>query len=153
MLVEGMPTIAKAKKAYGERFVLAYVTMWIIKLNELLNVKRQLTEVQIDQCAEMILSQYYTITVADINLIVKTALIGGYGKLYDSLSIDKILSWFDNYNSERQRIAGEMSRQEHDKIKYIEEKEETRTLDIKKMNEIKKEVELKQFKEKYKNKE
>lgn len=100
----------------------AYVKLWLIELNELLNATRPLTEAQIDETAYLILSEYNNITIADINIIFRKAKLGEYGDLYGTLSIDKILKWFGEYFNERGNVAGEMSRAEHDKIKYQEEK-------------------------------
>lgn len=116
------PSLGVLRKQYGERQMEAYIKIWLIELNELLNVARPLKEAQIDEIAYLILSEYNNITIADINIIFRKAKLGEYGELYESLSMDKILKWFSEYFNDRCNVAGEMSRTEYDKIKYQEEK-------------------------------
>lgn len=141
------PSIAMLRKQYGEQQIEAYVKLWIIQLNELLNVTRPLTEPQIDECARLILSEYWGLSIADINLVFKTAKIGGYGELYGSLSIDKILGWFGRYYDERMDTAGAMARESHEKHKYHGEKvERVKSVEVDKMKEAQKRYNLEQLK-------
>ena len=112
------PSLAKIRKQYGGKQIEAYIKIWLIELNEFINVARPLKEPQIDECARLIMSEYWGLTVADINLIFKTAKMGGYGELYSSLSINSILGWFGEYCNKRLSTAGEMSREGHDRHKY-----------------------------------
>lgn len=116
------PSIFQAKKTYGIKHIEAYIKVWLIDLNQSVNATRPLTEYQIDETAYMIVAEHYNLTIADINVIFKNAKTGKYGDLYGTISMDKILKWFEDYFNERGNIAGEMSRREHDKRKYREEK-------------------------------
>ncbi len=109
-------------KFFGEQKVGAYIKLWIINLNENLNLKRPLKEHQIDETANLIVSEFRHVTIADINLIFKTAKMGGYGEFYESLSIDKILTWFKDYFKERCEVAAAESRREAEAHKYRADK-------------------------------
>lgn len=145
------PTLGLLRKQYGERQIEAYIKLWLIELNELLNATRPLTEAQIDETAYLILSEYYNISIADINIIFRKAKLGEYGDLYGTLSIDKILKWFGDYFNERGNVAGEMSRAEHDRIKYQDEKlyGDVRNSQDKGFEEFKKQYQIDELKKKY----
>lgn len=125
------PSFALLKKKYGKEETDAYIRLWIILLNESINVKRGLTEYQIGECARIILEEFYTLTIVDINIIFKNAILGAFGPLYEALSIDKILSWFNAYYNKRLEIAEDMAMAESDKNKYYEEKGERVSTDAK----------------------
>lgn len=125
-LLAKTPIIGELAKRYGIEKIEAYIKIWIIELNEIINAKRHLTEVQIDEIAYQIVSNYRNISIADINIIFGKAKRGEYGALYETLSIDKILSWFADYFEQRQNKAGEISRRKHDNIKYVSEREDKR---------------------------
>lgn len=141
------PSLAGIRREYGEEKAEAYIKIWTIELNEVLNVTRPLTEAQIDEFASLLISEFWAVSIADLYLVFKTAKLGGYGELYGSLSIDKMLGWFRKYYDERQNIAASINREKHSKTKYIEEKGE-RVLDkeIKKMREARQKYELEQLK-------
>ena len=96
--------------------------LWLISLNESLNLKRPLKPHQIDECAIRIVAKYRHVTISDINLIFNRAKEGEYGEFYESISIPKVLSWFKDYFDERCEVAASMSQMEHERIKYNSEK-------------------------------
>jgi hypothetical protein len=140
------------KKQYGERQIEAYIKLWLIELNEIINTTRPLNEAQIDETAYLILSEYSNVSIADINLIFKTAKMGGYGEFYGTLSIDKILKWFGDYFNERCNTAGDISRTEADKIKYQDEKRygDQRNVKEQAFKEVKKQYDIEQMQKNYK---
>ena len=146
------PSIATLRKTYGERQIGAYIKLWIIQLNEFLNVARPLKEVQIDECARLILSEYWGMSIADINIVFRKAKMGGYGELYESLSLNKILGWFKEYYNDRLNTAGQMAREGHDNYKYKAEKVERVTTEARaKMDKAGHEYRLGQLKNKLEN--
>lgn len=116
------PTLGKLVKTYGDTKIEAYLKIWLINLNESLNLKRPLTESQISETAFMILDGNKNLTISDINLIFKRAKSGEYGPFFESLSIDKVLTWFSQYFEERCNIAAELTRRKADQEKYQEDK-------------------------------
>jgi len=101
-----------------------YIELWLINLNESLNLKRPMKETQISECSFLIVSEYLNITIADINIIFNNAKKGEYGEFFESLSMHKVLSWFREYFDERCNTSGEMVRENHEKLKYNEERSE-----------------------------
>jgi len=65
----------------------------------------------------MIITEYYNLTIADINIIFKRAKLGQWGQIYDRLDGQIILSWFDKYFQERCKVAADKSILEADKYK------------------------------------
>ena len=116
----GSPSISRIRKEAGDVPVRAYLAVWIMGLNESINCKRPLKESQIDTCADLIVEEYSWVTIADINLVFKWAKMGRYGELFETMSIDKILGWFNDYYSERCEIAGEISRKKAEERKRSE---------------------------------
>lgn len=147
------PSIYELKRTYGAEKVEAYIKIWLIQLNELLNTSRALNEAQIDETAFMIVSEFGNVSIADVNIIFKKAKMGEYGDLYGTLSIDKILRWFGDYFNDRCNTAGEMSREEADKIKY----QEKRLFGDKRMSKdeafekFKRDYQIKEMQKKYSN--
>lgn len=115
------PSLAKVRKTYGGKAAIAYIKIWLVDLNASLNLTRSLNEAQITEAAKLIISEFWGLTIADINIVFKNVKLGKYGELYGTLSIDKILRWFGDYQKERLDTAGEMSQEQHDKFKYLQE--------------------------------
>ena len=89
------PTIGKMQRTQGrESFTNAYMMAWLVYLNEVLSLNKQMSEEQIRLCAQMILDDYYMLNVADLTLLFKRVLKGDYGEFYERLSIDKIQKIF-----------------------------------------------------------
>lgn len=103
------PSIALIKRIHGEKFTLAFLKVWIVNMDQVANVKRSLTEYQIDECAMLIMDEFKLLTIADINLVFRNAKFGKYGELYESLSIIKILEWFNKHFEERCEVAASIS--------------------------------------------
>lgn len=116
------PSLGQMIVKYGVEKVEPYIKVWLINLNETLNLKRPLKEHQIDECAYLIVDGYRNITIADINIIFKRAKMGEYGELFESLSVDKILRWFKNYFNDRCNTAEAISIRQAEKHKYAEQK-------------------------------
>lgn len=109
------PTIASLCREFDQDKTEAFVAVWVAELNELINVARPMNEAQILECASLIVYKHKNITVADMNVIFTNAKTGKYD-LFESLSIDKVLSWFDDYFSERCNAYAHRSRVSHEKV-------------------------------------
>lgn len=104
----GAPTLAGIKKEYSEDFLIAYIAVWIVNLNDFVNASRKMTPPQIEETAVMIFQDYYYMNLADINLVFKKIKKGEFGQLYTELDGVKILSWFEKYSTERMRMAADL---------------------------------------------
>ena len=116
------PSIATLKRNFGEEKLQAYISLHLIDLNTFLNLKRFLSDAQINECSMMIMYEHPNLTLVDIAFVFKNAKLGRYGDLYESLSIDKIMRWFSDYFDERCNTAESISNMQHDKWKYLEQK-------------------------------
>ena len=94
-------SIATIKKELGVTKIEALIKVFLIDLNELLNLKRPLTERAINEIAFEVVSTYYNLTMADVYLLFKRAKTGYYGEFYESINITKVMRWFSDYHSER----------------------------------------------------
>ena len=116
-LKSDMPKLSVLKKETSEQKVIDLIITWILDLNEFLNLSRKMTESQIEQTAEMLLTDFHYFNIADVNLVFQNAKKGRYGALYESLDGMKIYTWFEQYAKERSEIAYQTSLLEHDKVK------------------------------------
>ncbi len=112
-----MPSIVGIKKNFGDDFVQAYIEGWIVNVREFINVGKKMTDEQTQETAMLIVDEYYNLNLADINFIFKNAKLGRYGKYYDRLDGQIILSWFEEHFSNRCKLAAEESVREADQFK------------------------------------
>lgn len=112
-----LPTVGNIKKAYGEDFIQAYIESWIVNLREFINIGSKMNDEQTRETAILIVDEYYSLNLADINFIFKNAKLGKYGQLYGRLDGQIILTWFDEHFNKRCGVAAEESIQESEKYK------------------------------------
>jgi hypothetical protein len=112
-----LPSLAKLKLHAGEDTVEAYIEMWILNLLSFINVGKTMNDDQVHQTAMMIVEEYPSLNLSDINLVFKMAKLGKMGPFYDRLDGQVILSWFQKYYQERCSIAAERSINEAAKYK------------------------------------
>jgi len=99
------PSIGSVNRDYGVKKTMAYIKLWILDLCQSVNLKRSLTESQIDEIALLIVTEFNNITLADAYLVFKNAKMGKYGSFYESLDCPKVLTWFTEYLDERMSLA------------------------------------------------
>jgi len=112
------PTLSLLVNSLGTSKIENYIKLWIINLMQSLDLKRTLSENQIDECAFLIVSTYRSMKVTDINIIFNEAKLGKYGEFYESLTMSKILLWFRMYEEERQQAWEFKSQREAQSYKY-----------------------------------
>lgn len=113
VLEANTPSISMIKKECGELFQKSFMVTWVLYLNEILTLKRPLSESQIDIVCDLIISEYSNLKIADITFIFKNAISGKYGEFYESLTVPKIMSWFALHFEERCEIAEHISTLSH----------------------------------------
>ena len=91
----------------------------LVYLNKMCDVKKPLDEDQIDFIAEAITSEpmLSNLTLLDFMIVMRRAIMGNYGEMFESLSPPKVLRWLRDYAEERAEAAGEMSREEAESYK------------------------------------
>lgn len=107
------PTIGSVHREKGKEFTEAYISLWLIYLNDMLNLNKPLSEVQIELCATSIVSEFYMLKVSEISLLFKRIISGEYGEFYESISIAKLLTFFRAYLEERFELAEDSSLRKH----------------------------------------
>ncbi len=108
-----LPTIGNSIDQYNDLKTEAFIKLWLVDLNDCVNLKRPLNEGQMDFIAMQIIDKHRNMRLSDIYFIFLTAKSGGYGELYERLSPDKVLLWFQEYWNDRMKIAADLSRDEH----------------------------------------
>ena len=107
------PTIAHFNRSKGKPFTEGLLILWLVYLNDMLNLRKPLTEDQIELCAITVVTDYANLKMSDLTLLFKRIISGQYGEFFESLSVAKVLTFFRNYQEERLNLAEEMSIREH----------------------------------------
>jgi hypothetical protein len=107
------PSVGQIKREKGKEFSEGFVMLWLAELNEILDLKKPMSEIQIKLTAETILMEFYSFKVADLTLLFRNIITGVYGEFYERLSITKVISIFRQYNEDRMNLASENSRRNH----------------------------------------
>jgi hypothetical protein len=102
-------SLSSLKKRLGDKKTEALIKVYLIELSEALNLKRPLTEFQIDEIAFEVLNEFYNLSMADIHVIFRRAKTGYYGEFYDSLNMPKVLKWFRDYFHRRCSLIEEIN--------------------------------------------
>lgn len=118
-------SLVEIKKGKGEVFLRSYISMWLIYLNELLNLNNPLTETQIELCAEQIMADYSFLKISELSLIFKRIVSGEFGELYERISMPKIMNIFRQYDQERTDVVVTQNQQAHEQFRYQENRTES----------------------------
>ena len=95
-----MPSIAKIRKG-DQKLATDVISEFISDFVEFLNVGKRMNVVQIEQTAIYILQYFPHFNLADLKVFFDKMKVGHYGKFYDSVDGQLILSKLDEYNQER----------------------------------------------------
>ena len=98
-------TINSIVKQQSQKFTEGLLVLWLTHLNELLDLKRPMTDQQIDYATVFIINDYGTLKFSDLSLIFNQILKGEYGSFYESLGIDKIMKIFSDYFEQRCEVG------------------------------------------------
>ena len=104
-------------KHVGESTVMAIIELHVASLNKSINVKMMLEPLQVKEIAIEIQSMFYFLSMVEVHFIFRKAKRGGYGKVYNALSMEVILHWFTQYSEERTKHFMDNQVREHDKYK------------------------------------
>jgi len=88
-------------KSYGRDFVLGYISLWILDLNNFLMPKVRMNDSQRLETAGYIYEKYYYLKVPEIAYVFISAKQGKYGEMYGAINGAKVLGWFNSYDDER----------------------------------------------------
>jgi len=146
-LKEYSPSLVLLSKKYTKDYVLSYIEMWILSLNEFMNIKYKMNPKQIRETAFYIYQDYFYFKISDITLIFTNAKKGYFGELHHSLDGAIILKWFRKYAGERAEISENIGIQKADEQ---EEPEKQRISNDKEFQTIKHGYDLSKFANKHK---
>ena len=118
-------SLTQIKKDKGQAFLRSYIALWLIELNELLNLKNPLSEAQITLCTEQIITDYPFLKISELSLIFKRIISGEFGELYERISMPKLMSIFRKYEQERTEVVTSESQQAHESFRYQENRTES----------------------------
>lgn len=135
------PTLARLRELHGNDFIEAYLEMWIKDINEFFNIKRKMSQRQMNSTAVLIVEQFWRLTIADIKVLFTDVKKGLYSDesgntLYQSIDGVDIMRWFNQYFDERCETAAELSSKEHFKTKKQEDEPITSEVSKKYIQEI-----------------
>ena len=97
----GFPSLALLKRNIGEDSVQAYIEMWIINLLCFVNIGKSMSDTQVFETSSFIIYEYSSMNISDVNLVFKMGKMGKFGKIYDRIDGQIIISWFEEYFKSR----------------------------------------------------
>ena len=101
----------------NEQLALALVKLHIIDLLDFINPSRSMSIEQVEQTAELLISDYSYLKIADLLLVFKKAKKGEFGQLYEGIDGMKILQWFNQIWDARLEAAEQQSQNEANTLK------------------------------------
>lgn len=115
------PSLSLIKKHNGEQLLTAFIELHLASLASMINVTRQLNEHQIKEIARLVVQKYWALTISDLNILFDRVKMGHF-KIFETLSVHVVLSWFSDYFEERCLVAENNSIMRHESVKYREER-------------------------------
>ncbi len=112
-------TLSTLKKYRGEAICKVYLITKMRKLAKCFKIGKGMDEDDLTLLADLILEDFYYLTIADLKLFSKNCLRSVYGKSYDRFDIPTILDWLAQYVDTRFKVAAEQSKLEK-KVKKAE---------------------------------
>ena len=114
-------SLGKIQREQSKKFTEGLLLVWLMYLNEILNLNKPMSEDQMKLASVLICEEFYMLKMSDLTLLFKRIISGQYGEFYERLSIDKVLTFFRNYLEERFEIAIDQSSRNHRDIKQNEQ--------------------------------
>lgn len=98
---------------------LSVLRLHLVNLNLCCDVRRLLNEQQIEVVVDMIVNDWMlaNLTLVDYMIVMRRAISGEYGEMFESLTPPKVLGWLKRYAEERAAEAAEMCREECERYK------------------------------------
>lgn len=117
-------TLATIKKYQGENSMKSVLVVLLKMTVDFFNLGKGMNDKQLVSTAGLIYSEYFFLTIGDIKVCLRNAMLGKYGQLYDRIDGSIILDWFNRYNEERQGVAAVDSYNSHKRV--LKRKEENK---------------------------
>ncbi|MGR3790690.1 hypothetical protein ACUXZJ_07240 [Flavobacterium sp. TN-1] len=107
------PSLGAIRRDKGDNFSKGLVMVWLIYINDILNLNKPLTEDQIEWCATQIINDFAYLKITDLTLLTKRIISGKYGEFFEALNSAKMLRFFSEYAEERFELAENNSLRAH----------------------------------------
>ncbi|WP_237421193.1 hypothetical protein [Flavobacterium sp. Sd200] len=107
------PTLAAISREKGKEFSVGLTMGWLVYLNDILNLNKPMTEDQIELCAIEVIDTYGSLKMSDLTFLFRKIISGQFGEFYESLTIQKVLTFFRQYFDERCNLAELESERAH----------------------------------------
>ena len=107
------PSIVTVIKKLGETKARAAVVYLLADALEFFNATETMSDTQAATTVDLIIEEYPYMKLDDIKLCFKNAMKMKYGKIYNRIDGQVIMSWLKEYNKERCTIADNQSWNEH----------------------------------------
>lgn len=111
-IAAGTPSIGEVVNTGGAEQISAFIELNITMLAKFCNLGNSIKDMQIPMTADLVMSEFGNLTIADVNLIFRRAKLGQYGEFYGRLDGQMILMWCGKYLDERCEAEAERSRVE-----------------------------------------
>ena len=116
-LEQSTSSLAVIKRNVGVTRTEALIKVYLVRMNDLLDLKKPLSEDAINEIANILTTEYYNLNMTDVVFVIQQAIKGKYGEMFESLNIPKVIKWFEIYFNERCNTAEQMSYEESHKYK------------------------------------
>ena len=116
-LQQSTSSLAVIKRNVGVTRTEALIKVYLVRMNDLLDLKKPLSEDAINEIANILTTEYYNLNMTDVVFVIQQAIKGKYGEMFESLNIPKVIKWFEIYFNERCNTAEQMSYEESHKHK------------------------------------
>lgn len=111
-------SIVLCRKKFGDDLISDTITAMVIKMCESINVNNSLTPDQIIDLSEIILSEFYFLSITELAYIFRCAKVGKYGTINSfALNQSDVLRWINTYMEDRISEFVKANEQRHEMIK------------------------------------
>ena len=112
------PSLALHRKYWTATHTAVLVIWAIVHYTQKFSVGKGMDDESAELLAEFILDDYYFLTLADIKAAFSMAIKGEFGKIYDRVDAQVVLSWFKEYSERKMNYVEDRRIIEHSKEKH-----------------------------------
>lgn len=131
--LKGVLSIGRLQKTLQPRQILGLISSQLLYMTKILQLKNGLSPKQIEFISSQVYTLHTHLTLVDVHIIIKRAITGYYGELYQSMNPAKVLKWFSDYFQEKCQEAERQNWEQHVNVKEsphedrvsVENKEQT----------------------------
>jgi hypothetical protein len=88
------------------------IMMLVTRCSQLVNVQNNLNALQIEFCAEQIMSRMWMYSLEEVQVVLDSGASGKYGTIFNRIDPATILEWFPKYDAERQVVVDAINENE-----------------------------------------